>query len=59
MANRKSEERNIRSLQKTAGGSSYALTIPREYIVKLGWRAKQKLDVKLVGDKIIIADWKK
>jgi antitoxin component of MazEF toxin-antitoxin module len=58
MALRKVEERKVRSLTKIAGGSSYAVTIPIEYIRKLKWRAKQKLEVKLYQDRIIIRDWK-
>jgi antitoxin component of MazEF toxin-antitoxin module len=58
MALRKAEERKVRSLTKIAGGSSYAVTIPIEYIRTLKWRGKQKLEVKLYQDKIIIRDWK-
>lgn len=58
MTRRKNEESNIRNLTKISGGSSYAVTIPMEYIKKLNWRAKQKLDVKLYQDRIIIRDWK-
>lgn len=58
MTRRKIDERNIRSLTKVAGGSSYGITLPMEYIRKLGWRAKQKLEVKLYQDRIIIRDWK-
>jgi antitoxin component of MazEF toxin-antitoxin module len=58
MALRKVEERKVRSLTKIAGGSSYAVTIPIEYVRELKWRAKQKLDVKLYQDRIIIRDWK-
>lgn len=58
MARRNIEDRNTRSLTKVAGGSSYAVTIPMEYIRKLGWRSKQKLEVKLYQDRIIIRDWK-
>ncbi len=58
MARRKIEDRKIRSLTKIAGGTSYAVTIPIEYIRKLKWRGKQKLDVKLYQDRIIIRDWK-
>lgn len=58
MSNRKISERNVRSLTKMSGGSSYGITIPMEYIRKLGWRSKQKLDLTLVGDRIIIRDWK-
>lgn len=58
MTRRKIEESNIRSLTKIAGGSSYAVTIPIEYVRELKWRAKQKLEVKIYNDRIIIRDWK-
>ena len=57
MSRRKIDERNIRSLTKLAGGTSYGVTLPMEFIRKLGWRAKQKLEVKLHQDRIIIRDW--
>jgi bifunctional DNA-binding transcriptional regulator/antitoxin component of YhaV-PrlF toxin-antitoxin module len=57
MARRKIEERNIRSLTKMSGGTSYGITIPMEYIRKLGWRSKQKLEVRMYGDRIIVRDW--
>ncbi|MCJ7447830.1 MAG: AbrB/MazE/SpoVT family DNA-binding domain-containing protein [Bacteroidales bacterium] len=58
MTRRKTDESHIRSLTKVSGGTSYAVTIPMEYIRKLKWRAKQKLDVRLYQDRIIIRDWK-
>jgi antitoxin component of MazEF toxin-antitoxin module len=58
MTTRKTEDRHIRSLTKISGGTSYAVTIPMEYIRKLKWKGKQKLDVKLYQDRIIIRDWK-
>jgi antitoxin component of MazEF toxin-antitoxin module len=58
MTRRKMEDRHIRSLTKVSGGTSYGVTIPMEYIRKLKWRAKQKLEVKLYQDRIIIRDWK-
>lgn len=58
MALRKSDETKVRSLTKIAGGSSYAVTIPIEYVRELKWRGKQKLEVKLYQDRIIIRDWK-
>ena len=54
---RKIEERNIRSLGKVAGGSSYAITLPIELIRELGWESKQKLVVEKYGKGIIIRDW--
>jgi len=58
MTRRKMEERHIRSLTKVSSGTSYAVTIPIQYIRKLKWRAKQKLEVKLYQDRIIVRDWK-
>ena len=58
MARRTLEEREIRSLTKSSGGRSYTVTIPLEYIKKLKWRAKQKLEVTMYRDRIIIKDWK-
>lgn len=56
MTRRKLDEENIRSLMKI--GSSYAVTIPMEYVRKLKWREKQNLEVKLVQDRLVIKDWK-
>ncbi len=58
MANRKISERHIRSLNKTAGGRSYIITLPIDEIERLGWRSKQKLVVKRYGDGLIVRDWK-
>lgn len=59
MTRRKNEESHIRNLTKISGGTSYAVTIPMEYIRKLNWKGKQKLEVKLYQDRIIIRDWTK
>lgn len=58
MTRRKNEEKDIRSLTKISGGSSYAITIPIDYIRDLKWKEKQKLEVKRYHDRIIIRDWK-
>ncbi|MFZ0281845.1 MAG: AbrB/MazE/SpoVT family DNA-binding domain-containing protein [Bacteroidales bacterium] len=58
MTRRKNEDKDIRNLTKISGGSSYAITIPIDYIRKLNWKEKQKLEVKLYQDRIIIRDWK-
>jgi hypothetical protein len=55
--NRKIEEKNIRKLARS-GKISLAVTIPRDFIVELGWREKQKLVVKKQGKNIVISDWK-
>jgi len=59
MGRRTIENRNIRNLQKTAGGSTYIVSLPIEVIRKLKWKVKQKLVVKRYGDGILIKDWKK
>ena len=51
-------EKNIRSLTKVSGGSSYGVTLPIDYIRKFKWKTKQKLEVTLYQDRIIIRDWK-
>lgn len=56
MTRRKLDEENIRSLMKI--GSSYAVTIPLDFIKKMKWKEKQKLEVKLMQDRIVIKDWK-
>jgi len=58
MALSKTGVTRVRSLNKIAGGTSYAVTIPIEFIRELKWRARQKLEVKLYQDRIIIRDWK-
>lgn len=55
--NRKIEEKNIRKLAKS-GKTSLAVTIPRDFIVGLGWREKQKVVVEKRGKTIVISDWK-
>ncbi|MDH5382336.1 MAG: AbrB/MazE/SpoVT family DNA-binding domain-containing protein [Cyclobacteriaceae bacterium] len=56
MANRSMNERHVRSLNIGAGGNSYTVTIPREYISKLGWEPKQRLNVNIRKDKIVITE---
>jgi len=58
MGRRKIEDRYIRSLQKTGGGSTYIVSLPIDIVRKLGWRARQKLIVSQYGDGILIRDWK-
>ncbi|MFA6376920.1 MAG: hypothetical protein WCX69_05990 [Candidatus Paceibacterota bacterium] len=54
--NRKIEDKNIRKLAKS-GKTSLAVTIPRDFIVELGWKEKQKVVVKKQGKTITISDW--
>ncbi|MFA6077216.1 MAG: AbrB/MazE/SpoVT family DNA-binding domain-containing protein [Candidatus Paceibacterota bacterium] len=48
---------NVRKITKL-GGKSLAVTLPRELVVELGWKEKQKVVVKKKGSKLIISDWK-
>ncbi len=41
------------------GGKSYSLVLPVEFVRHLGWRERQKLDITLQDDALIIKDWKK
>jgi len=41
------------------GGKSYSLVLPVEFVRHLKWRERQKLDVTLTGNKLIITDWEK
>lgn len=59
MANRKIGDRNTRKITMS-GGESYSITLPIEYVRKLGWQKKQKVVVELYEKrkKLIIKDWK-
>lgn len=47
----------VHKLTKFAGGASYGLILPIEFIRHLGWRERQKLNITLDGKKLIIEDW--
>lgn len=47
----------VRKLSKVAGGASYSITLPIEFVRELGWKERQKLEVTLKGDTIIVNDW--
>ena len=57
MGRRKIEDHYIRNLQKTAGGSTYIVSLPIDVVRALGWQAKQKVVVKQYGEGILIKDW--
>ena len=56
-----SSENNIRKITKTAGGSSYSITLPIDVIRRWGWKEKQKVELEIdEKNKVIkIRDWKK
>jgi len=52
--------RNTRTHKLTkVGGKSYVVTIPIEFVRHLKWKERQKLNITLDGEKLIIEDWKK
>ncbi len=54
-------QENVRSLVRTSGGKSYALTIPIEVIRTFRWKERQKLTLTIDPRRktILIKDWKK
>jgi len=58
MANKRSDEKNIRKLTKIGRGS-IGLTLPIEIVRELGWRERQRVVVKKINGSIVIRDWKK
>lgn len=60
MARRKIEDENVRSLNKTSGGSSYGVTLPLQAIRTFRWQARQKLRITVdkKNKRLIIEDWK-
>ena len=58
---RKIGEENIRSLTRTSGGKSYAITLPVAVIRAFRWEKRQKLELTVDAKKkrITISDWPK
>ena len=46
-----------KKLITTGGAYTYMLTLPKEWVKQLGWRAKQMLELELKGDQIQIRDF--
>lgn len=59
MANRKLQNRNIRSLTKTSRGKSYSITLPIDVVRRWRWKNRQKLSLTMDEKKkrIFIEDW--
>ncbi len=57
MEKKKKGRVEVRHLTKIAGGSSYALVIPMDFVKRLGWKERQKLVIRLYGKKLVISDW--
>ena len=58
---RKVGDENVRSLTRTSGGKSYAITLPVAVIREFGWEKRQKLELSIDSKKkrITISDWPK
>jgi len=56
MADKSYKQRNIRKVTKN--GTSHSVSVPIEFLKKLGWKEKQKVVVKLIHGGIQIKDWK-
>lgn len=54
--NRKSSEKNTRKLARM-GKTSIGLTIPKDILIELGWREKQRVIVKKHGKGFLVEDW--
>jgi len=52
----KSLKKKTRKLTRT-GKTSYTVNIPKDFVQVLRWKERQKLNVKLVGKKIVVEDW--
>lgn len=60
MAGRRKEGKElVRSLVKTSGGKSYAISLPIEVVRKFGWNKRQQLELSVDEHKkrITISDW--
>jgi len=55
MADKKYNQKNIRKITKN--GTSHSVSIPVEFLKKLGWRERQKVVVILKGKTLTIKDW--
>lgn len=52
------QERNVRKITRL-GGTSLAVTLPKEELRELGWREKQKVTVKKVHGGFLVKDWRR
>lgn len=49
----KAQDESIRKITKT-GGYTYYVTIPKDYLDELGWRERERVRVKRVGQRLVI-----
>lgn len=60
MARKKSSKSYVRKVGKIGSvkNHSYYVTLPVEYVRGLNWREGQKVQIKRVGSKLHLTDWK-
>ena len=49
-------EKKQRKLLKT-GNYTYMLTLPKEWVKRLGWRCKQSVELELKDKEIVVKDY--
>ena len=54
---KKQRDKRIRKLMRMGVGS-LGLTLPAEHLDGLGWRVKQKLEVKRIRGGFLVRDWR-
>ncbi len=54
----KNVKKTVRKLTKS-GKYTLFVTLPKDEIDALGWRARQKVTISRSGNKLIIEDWKR
>jgi antitoxin component of MazEF toxin-antitoxin module len=54
----KLKDKNIRKIVRL-GKTSLAVTLPKEMVEGLGWKAGQKVTARKVKGGVLIRDWKK
>ena len=58
MGLQKFKNQNVRKISKL-GKVSLAVTLPKNLVIQLGWKEKQKVVVKRAHGGLLIKDWKK
>jgi bifunctional DNA-binding transcriptional regulator/antitoxin component of YhaV-PrlF toxin-antitoxin module len=52
------EQSSVHKIQRTGrAGMSYMVTLPKEVVKELGWRERQKVEIRKDGDQLIVSDW--
>ncbi|MBL7197858.1 MAG: AbrB/MazE/SpoVT family DNA-binding domain-containing protein [Candidatus Omnitrophica bacterium] len=52
----KESEKTQRKILKT-GNYTYMLTLPKEWVKRLGWRSKQIVELEIKDNRIVVKDY--